>query len=64
MGAKPHSTIFVLFWEYTDKSSSGVYRAYQNKDRGEADIQCLEDQAVGSSRNFQLLEIPLYGDYD
>lgn len=57
-GAGVSEFIYILCWEYSDKSAFGVERAYNDKCRCDQDL-ALVNHADGW-RHWFVLEVPLY----
>jgi hypothetical protein len=49
--------VYVLWWQYRDKSSAGVLRAYADRQRAQEDLDLIED--TGDKQYF-IESLPVY----
>ncbi len=51
--------VYVLWWQYRDKSGSGVMRAYADRRRANEDLDLVEDTG---DKNYFIESLPVYYD--
>lgn len=49
--------VHIIWWQYSDGSSAGVFRAYADKKRAEEDMELIEHGIT--SKNYELITLPL-----
>lgn len=50
--------VVVLWWEYTDKSASGIIGVYADFDEGGRMLKLLEEHASDCSKSWKLTCVP------